>query len=35
MEIASRYGISVARVSVILSRTRRRLRDYLVKEGLL
>lgn len=34
-EIAARYGISAARVSVVLSRIRRRLRDYLMKEGLL
>ncbi len=34
-EIAARYEISVALVSVSLSRTRKRLRDYLKKEGLL
>ena len=34
-EIARRYEISAAQVSVLLSRTRRRLRIYLQKEGLL
>jgi RNA polymerase sigma-70 factor (ECF subfamily) len=34
-EIAARYGISAAKVSVILSRTRKRLRNYLKQEGLL
>lgn len=34
-EIAERYEISAALVSVSLSRTRKRLRDYLKKEGLL
>ena len=34
-EIAARFGVSVAQVSVILSRTRKRLREYLTKEGLL
>jgi RNA polymerase sigma-70 factor (ECF subfamily) len=34
-EIAERYGISAAQVSVSLSRTRKRLRTYLQKEGLL
>ena len=34
-EIASRYEISVAQVSVTLSRTRKRLQAYLKKEGLL
>lgn len=34
-EIAQRYEISEAQVSVILSRTRKRLRSYLMKEGLL
>lgn len=34
-EIAARYGISVAQVSVLLSRTRKRLHNFLAKEGLL
>ena len=34
-EIAQRYEISAAQVSVLLSRTRKRLRTYLQKEGLL
>lgn len=34
-EIAARYEISAAQVSVLLSRTRKRLRNYLKKEGLL
>ena len=34
-EIAARYEISAAQVSVLLSRTRKRLRAYLMKEGLL
>ena len=34
-EIARRYEISAAQVSVLLSRTRKRLRTYLEKEGLL
>ena len=34
-EIARRYEISAAQVSVLLSRTRKRLRTYLQKEGLL
>ena len=34
-EIAQRYGISAAQVSVILSRVRKQLRTYLSKEGLL
>ncbi|MBQ1410356.1 MAG: sigma-70 family RNA polymerase sigma factor [Oscillospiraceae bacterium] len=34
-EIADRYEISVAQVSVVLSRTRKRLRNYLKEEGLL
>ncbi len=34
-EIAQRYGISQAQVSVILSRVRKKLRAYLIKEGLL
>lgn len=34
-EIAHRYGISAAQVSVILSRVRKKLRAYLMKEGLL
>lgn len=34
-EIAERYEISAARVSVVLSRTRKRLRAYLNEEGLL
>lgn len=34
-EIAARFGISAAQVSVILSRTRKRLRNYLKEEGLL
>lgn len=34
-EIAERYEISAAQVSVLLSRTRKRLRAYLKKEGLL
>ena len=34
-EIAARYEISAAQVSVLLSRTRKRLRAYLKKEGLL
>ena len=34
-EIARRYEISAAQVSVLLSRTRKRLRSYLQKEGLL
>ena len=34
-EIAQRYEISAAQVSVTLSRTRKRLRSYLQKEGLL
>lgn len=35
LEIAERFGVSAAQVSVILSRTRKRLREYLTKEGLL
>ena len=35
LEIADRYGLSAAQVSVILSRTRNRLRKYLKQEGLL
>lgn len=34
-EIADRYDISVAQVSVVLSRTRKRLHNYLKEEGLL
>lgn len=34
-EIAARYEISAAQVSVLLSRTRKRLRAYLKEEGLL
>lgn len=34
-EIARRYEISAAQVSVLLSRTRKRLRAYLQKEGML
>ena len=34
-EIASKYGISSAQVSVILSRVRKKLKAYLSKEGLL
>ena len=34
-DIAARYEISSARVSVLLSRTRKRLRAYLIQEGLL
>ena len=34
-EIAERYSISAAQVSVILSRTRKRLQKYLKQEGLL
>ena len=34
-EIAQRYGITAAQVSVILSRVRKKLRTYLMKEGLL
>lgn len=34
-EIADRYEISAAQVSVVLSRTRKRLRNYLKEEGLL
>lgn len=34
-EIAERYDISVAQVSVILSRTRKRLHNFLKEEGLL
>lgn len=34
-EIAERYGLTENHVSVILSRTRRKLRTYLVKEGYL
>lgn len=34
-EIAARCGISAAQVSVLLSRTRKRLRHYLKEEGLL
>ena len=34
-EIAARYGLSAAQVSVILSRVRKKLRTYLNKEGLL
>ena len=34
-EIAARYEISAARVSVILSRTRKRLRAFLQEENLL
>ena len=34
-EIADRFDISAAQVSVILSRTRKRLRNYLKEEGLL
>ena len=34
-EIAERYELSAARVSVLLSRTRKRLRAYLKEEGLL
>ena len=34
-EIAARFSISAAQVSVILSRTRKRLRNYLKQEGLL
>ena len=35
LEIAERYGLGAAQVSVILSRTRNRLRKYLKQEGLL
>ena len=34
-EIADRYAVSTAQVSVILSRTRKKLRTYLKQEGLL
>ncbi len=34
-EIADRFDISAAQVSVVLSRTRKRLRNYLMEEGLL
>lgn len=34
-EIAERYDISAAQVSVVLSRTRKRLKNYLKEEGLL
>ena len=34
-EIADRFDISAAQVSVVLSRTRKRLRNYLKEEGLL
>ena len=35
LEIAARYEITAAQVSVVLSRTRKRLRSYLKEEGLL
>ena len=34
-EIAERYGMAVTQVSVTLSRTRKKLRKYLIEEGLL
>lgn len=34
-QIAERYGLTAGNVNVILLRTRRKLRDYLVKEGFL